>query len=249
MAALDRRRQAGRRPVAGQQRDCASASARPAAWHPPPAVRRKSRAVRARSARAAAARQCRRSRRPRARSRGQLLARRIQQPVGGADGDRQPVGKGEQPFHRAVDDAGIGGSPAAASTRKWALTMARNSVGAVKSGTSDVATMGGTARMTASPAPSAIRSAPKSSAVDAVRLESRMPRRRCAEDARRRRSRREAQRRIDEGAPKPVARDQRPAGAAAGDQRLADHRAGERGRALRRLGVEGGQQQRPDSRS
>ena len=35
----------------------------------------------------------------------QFFARRVDQPVGGADRDRHPAGKGEQPFHRAVDDA------------------------------------------------------------------------------------------------------------------------------------------------
>ena len=35
----------------------------------------------------------------------ELLARRIEQVVGGADRHRQAVGEGEQPFRRAVDDA------------------------------------------------------------------------------------------------------------------------------------------------
>ena len=35
----------------------------------------------------------------------QFLARRIDQPVAGADGDREPAGKREHPLHRAVDDA------------------------------------------------------------------------------------------------------------------------------------------------
>ena len=39
---------------------------------------------------------------------GEFLARRVEQPVGAADGDRQTVGKGEQPFGGAVDDAGHG---------------------------------------------------------------------------------------------------------------------------------------------
>ena len=35
----------------------------------------------------------------------ELLARRVEEPVAGADGDREPARKGEQPFHRAVEHA------------------------------------------------------------------------------------------------------------------------------------------------
>src|SRR5664279_4630768 len=45
----------------------------------------------------------------------------------------------------------IGVSPAGGLRRKWALTMARNSVGVVRPGTSAAATTGGTARTIASP--------------------------------------------------------------------------------------------------
>ena len=70
--------------------------------------------------------------RPRARSsRASCFARRVDQPVGGADGHREPAGKGEDPFDRAVEHAESSAAHRpAASMRKCALTMARNSVGA-----------------------------------------------------------------------------------------------------------------------
>jgi hypothetical protein len=54
------------------------------------------------------------------------------------------------------------------------------------------------------------------------------------------------ERRRNEGRPQPVARDQRPARAAACPDGLAQHRAGERGRALGRRRIERRQQQRPE---
>ncbi len=54
------------------------------------------------------------------------------------------------------------------------------------------------------------------------------------------------ERRLDQRRAKPVARDQRPAGAAAGGERFADHRGGELRRAVRRVDVERGKQQRLD---
>ena len=44
----------------------------------------------------------------------QLFARRVDQPVAGADRHRQPAGKSEDPFHRAIDDAEDRRLPAAA---------------------------------------------------------------------------------------------------------------------------------------
>ena len=97
---------------------------------------RRSPAARARSATAAGGRAMPGDRRDLAPDRrGELLARRVEQPVGAADRDRQPVREGEQPFDRAVDHADDRRQcRAAASMRKCALTMARNSVGAVEAG-------------------------------------------------------------------------------------------------------------------
>ena len=69
-----------------------------------------------------------------------FLARRVDQPVAGADGDRQPAGKGEQPFDRAVEHAEDRRLSGGGSMRKCALTMARNSVGTVRSRISALAT-------------------------------------------------------------------------------------------------------------
>ena len=106
MAPSMRRRQAGVGPIAGQEQIAPIASRRPGAWRPAPASPRRSRAARARSARAAARRG-----KPAiaATSRqivcGELLARHVEQPVGAADGDREPAGKREQPFDVAVEHA------------------------------------------------------------------------------------------------------------------------------------------------
>ena len=56
----------------------------------------------------------------------------------------------------------------------------------------------------------------------------------------------EPQRRLDEGRRQSVAREQRTVAAPTRGQRFADHRGSEAGGACRRLGVERGQQQRPD---
>ncbi len=52
------------------------------------------------------------------------------------------------------------------------------------------------------------------------------------------------QRRIDQGRSQAIARDQRPARAAAGGERLADHGRGELGRAVGRIDIERGEQER-----
>ena len=101
---------------------------------------RRSRAARARSATAAVRPQCRRPARPRARSvaasssRGCSSSRSAPLMVT----DSRP---GNANSHSTVPLTTpiIGGSLPAASRRKCALTMARNSVGAVRSGTSDAA--------------------------------------------------------------------------------------------------------------
>ncbi len=54
------------------------------------------------------------------------------------------------------------------------------------------------------------------------------------------------QRRLDQRRAQAVARDQRPAGAAAGGKRFADHRGGKLGRAVRRIDIERGEQERLD---
>ena len=64
-----------------------------------------------------------------------LVARTVDKPVGVADGDREPVWKGEQPFDHAVDDAEDRRlARRRRDLRKWALTIARNSSGAVRPG-------------------------------------------------------------------------------------------------------------------
>ena len=156
-------------------------------------------------------------------------------------------GKGEQPFDGAVDaPRSSAASAGGGSMRKCALTMARNSVGVVRSGTSVAATSGGTARITrivrarARPCRS-----PKSSAGDPVRRECERAQPMAELRPCTLRSARKLQRRLDEGRPEPVARDQRPAGPAARasvSRTIAPASAGAR---LLRLGVERREQQRP----
>ena len=88
-------------------RGCESAWPCRAVWHFLPAWRQRSPAVPARFATGAVHPQCPRFARHPARS-GPPAPREgmFEQPVGAADGDRQPAGEGEQPFHRAADDAG-----------------------------------------------------------------------------------------------------------------------------------------------
>ena len=127
--------------------------------------------------------------------------------------------------------------------RKWALTMARNSVGTVKSGMSEDATTGGTANTAPSPGRSGTVRSPKSSALTRVPFEGEGAQALAEDDAAALRLD-VTQRRFDEGCRQSVAREQRPIIAAAGDKRVADHRRGEFGGACRRFGVERGQQQR-----
>ena len=155
----------------------------------------------------------------------QLLARHVDQPVAIADGDREPLREGKQPFHEPADHAEDRPASRGGSMRKCALTMARNFVGVFRPGSSAAAGRGGTASTTASSAPSAILSSPKFSSLtrspDIASARSSCPKRTLAPLPSQ-----QLDRGLDQHRAQAVARDQRTAGLAARQQRFAHDRAG-----------------------
>ena len=84
-----------------------------------------------------------------------FVARTIDEAVGVADRDGEPIWKREQPFDLSVDDVPrIAGCPKGGAIWKWTLRMPRNSSGVVRSGRSSFAIHGGTPSITKSSAPS-----------------------------------------------------------------------------------------------
>ena len=137
--------------------------------------------------------------------------------------------------------------PAGGAMRKWALTMARNSVGRGRDrGTSSCATQGGTARITASLRVDRHGGVGKFQRQRPLRSPNTMRAQPLAQVAPRRPSGfQKGQRRIDEGRGQSGVGDARAAGAAARGQGLAHHRAGQLRGACLRLGVQRRQQEGP----
>ena len=176
---------------------------------------------------------------------GERFARRLQQPVGGADRHRQPVRKSEQPFDHAVHDAGqrrdvfcrrdaeVGVDDGAELSRRL---QAGNKI------------CGDHGRH---------REHHRIVRRQAHRIVGKLQRRhQAALDRQRPQAMAELhigfvpaqiiERRFDESVAQTVARDERAAGAPAGGQRLADHGGGEYRGAFLRLGIQRRQQDRAD---
>ena len=105
--AFNGRGQSGLGPIAGENEIAPAPSAPPGAWRSRRAWPRRSRGARARSARAAAPWEGRRRWRPRAKSPAPAPRAGIEQTVGGADRDRQPIGerrRATRPCRSHADD-------------------------------------------------------------------------------------------------------------------------------------------------
>ncbi len=173
----------------------------------------------------------------------QFVPGHVQQAVRPADGDRDAIGEGEDPLHRAIDQPGDRREPgrrrqlemrvddrAEASRHVEAGQQARRDrrghgedhavVGAERDRTVDEVEAGERVALDPEPAHRMVE-ADGGAAVAEV-----------------------GQRRVDEGGPQPVGGDQRAAGRAPLGERLPDDGAGQRRRAFRRVGVEGREQER-----
>ncbi len=117
-------------------------------------------------------------------------------------------------------------------------------MGVVRLGTRSAATTGGTARITASSVSERQLVLAEIESRDLVADEFERPQPMSERDLHIALAEK-AQRRLDEGGPKSIAGDERPAGLAARRQRLAHDGAGERGAAFLRLGVERRDPERP----
>ena len=177
--------------------------------------------------------------------RRQLFPRRVDQPVTGADGDRKPAGKGEDPLHRAVEhaenerrirrriDAEMGVDDGAKLGRRFEAVHQRGgSVG--RDGKDDAVTRtecdGFVAEIERRD-----RSIGKTNGAQLM-----LHQHLGAALAQQR------QGGLNERRPQPVARDQRPASASAERERLADHGRCEPRRAERRIDVQRGEKKRLD---
>ena len=216
------------------------------AWRPAPASRQRWRAARARSARAAAPPQS-----GHARDVAQIVFASSSR---GVSSSRSPAlivtetrpGKAKSHSTVAVEDAKDRRQPAGGSIRKCALTMARNSVGTSRPRHQRGRGIGRHGENDGIVGGERNRLAAEIERFDALVAEARCARNWCSNRTAAPRCCRRASAGSISVATKPVARNQRPAGAAAGGERLADHRGGEPCRAARRVDVERGEQQRLD---